>query len=137
MVPRLSDFEGAWGVARHIRPNGAAEGWFSGRCSFVREGAALAYREVGELHLEGHEPMKAERRYIWRRGGAGIAVDYADGRPFHSFDPADPVAEHVCPPDIYKVRYDFSNWPEWRAEWVVSGPRKDYTMHTVYTRVEG
>ena len=46
----------------------------------------------------------------------------------------EPVADHWCDPDTYKVRYDFREWPLWRAEWRVTGPRKDYVMRSVYTR---
>ncbi|MEZ5685049.1 MAG: DUF6314 family protein [Paracoccaceae bacterium] len=132
MVPRLSDFEGRWLISRVIRPAGAPEGVFQGHALFRRDQARLLYHEQGELVLPGHDPMRAERRYLWRRGGRGIAVDYADGRPFHDFDPADPQAQHWCDPDDYRVRYDFSRWPEWRAEWVVRGPRKDYAMVSDY-----
>ena len=62
--------------------------------------------------------MRAERRYLWRDGGAGtIEVLFEDGRFFHRFDAEDPepAAEHDCPPDRYRVRYDFRAWPRWRA----------------------
>ena len=75
--------------------------------------------------------MQATRRYLWRAGGAGaIDVLFEDGRFFHSFDPdaPTPAAPHDCPPDTYRVRYDFTGWPEWQAEWRVTGPDKDYTM---------
>lgn len=134
MVPRLSDFEGRWLISRQIRPAGAPEAHFQGHARFKRDHARLLYHEQGELVLPGHEPMLAERRYIWRLGGRGIAVEYADGRPFHDFNPADPEARHWCDPDSYSVRYDFSAWPEWQAHWQVQGPRKDYVMQTRYRR---
>jgi hypothetical protein len=61
-------------------------------------------------------------------------VLFADGRPFHAFDPgaARPEAAHDCPPDLYRVRYDFSDWPDWQAAWEVRGPRKDYRMVSRY-----
>ena len=37
-----------------------------------------------------------------------------------------PPPAHDCPPDSYRVRYDFRAWPRWQAEWRVTGPRKDY-----------
>jgi hypothetical protein len=63
------------------------------------------------------------------------AVEHGDGRPFHDFDPADPVARHLCGADDYAVRYDFADWPCWRAEWTVRGPRKDYRMVSAYAPV--
>ena len=43
-----------------------------------------------------------------RRGGA-IEVCFGDGRFFHRFLPEDQTAGdvHLCPPDTYRVRYDF------------------------------
>jgi len=43
-----------------------------------------------------------------------------------------PAAEHDCPPDHYRVRYDFRSWPRWQADWRVRGPRKDYTLGSAY-----
>ena len=60
--------------------------------------------------------MTATRDYLWRDGGAGtIEVRFGDGRFFHRFlaDEPEPAAEHDCPPDRYRVRYDFSRWPRW------------------------
>ncbi|PCD77682.1 DUF6314 family protein [Pseudothioclava arenosa] len=134
MVPGLADFKGDWRISRVIVPRGAPEARLEGRARFRPEGAGLLYHEEGELILPGQPPIRAERSYLWREGGAGIVVDYADGRPFHEFDPARPRAAHWCDPDDYRVRYDFTRWPLWRAEWEVSGPRKDYVMITDYRR---
>ena len=79
--------------------------------------------------------MRATRRYLWKDGGAGtIDVLFDDGRLFHRFDAEDeaPAAEHACPPDTYRVRYDFRRWPRWQAEWRVTGPRKDYGILSRY-----
>ena len=62
--------------------------------------------------------MRAERRYLWRDGGAGtIEVFFDDGRFFHRFDAEDhvPGATHACDPDAYRVRYDFRAWPRWHG----------------------
>lgn len=135
-APKLSDFEGKWLVDRMIRDRlGKTEGRFEGRAVFQRAEAGLAYREEGTLRLKPGPEMKAVRDYFWRERGERIGVDFGDGRPFHDFDPAAPEARHNCPPDDYHVRYDFSAWPDWRAVWVVSGPRKDYTMISRYSRI--
>jgi hypothetical protein len=42
--------------------------------------------------------------------------------------------EHPCGDDHYTVQYDFRSWPQWTAVWQVSGPRKDYTSRSAYTR---
>lgn len=133
---RLSAFEGTWTMSRSIddaltgRP-----GRLDGVARFSPEADGLACVETGLLTLSGRPAMTASRRYLWRDGGAGaIEVSFEDGRFFHRFDAdsAAPSALHDCPPDEYRVRYDFTRWPDWSAEWRVRGPRKDYAMVTRY-----
>ena len=127
--PRLGDFIGLWRVDRQIEDRRAGGcGHFSGTATFTPSGAGLDYAETGILALGAAPPLRAERRYVWSASGGRIHVAFADGRPFHDFDPADPAATHFCAPDHYVVRYDFSRWPDWSSEWQVSGPRKDYAM---------
>lgn len=133
---RLSAFEGAWTLTRSIedvltgRP-----GMLEGVARFTPTDAGLLYAEEGLLTLGEAPAVAATRRYIWRDGGASsIEVTFADGGFFHRFcaDEDAPSAVHDCPPDQYRVRYDFARWPRWQAEWRVRGPRKDYAMLTRY-----
>ncbi|PRX29760.1 hypothetical protein SAMN05216257_11021 [Meinhardsimonia xiamenensis] len=134
----LEDFAGRWRLAREIEDFAAGHVVrFSGEALFApEEGGALALTEEGTLTLPGATPLKASRRYLWRAGqGGAIEVLFADGRPFHVIAPgAKPEAEHLCPPDHYRVAYDFTGWPDWRAVWRVRGPRKDYRMQSLYRR---
>lgn len=127
---RLEAFAGVWDVEREIEDLRAGRaGHFSGQARFAPAPEGLAYTEEGTLAFPGSAPMRATRRYAWRDGGAGtIEVWFDDGRFFHRFcaDEPEPGAEHDCPPDHYRVRYDLRHWPRWRAEWHVRGPRKDY-----------
>ncbi|HEY0213451.1 MAG TPA: DUF6314 family protein [Paenirhodobacter sp.] len=134
MALDLMDFEGEWGLARRIFQQTQAV-HFTGRAVFRADGDGLHYHEQGLLHLPGATPLRAERDYLWRRSGDRIAIFFADGRPFHDFSPGDPACQavHWCDPDDYHVRYAFHLWPEWRAEWRVRGPRKDYRMISRYT----
>lgn len=135
--PRLGDFAGTWRVDRTIddRLSGRAAR-FAGRAVFAPSDGGLAYREAGRLRLGDGPELAATREYLWREADGMIDVRFADGRRFHAFDPAGPVpeAEHACGPDRYRVRYDFTGWPGWRAEWRVTGPRKDYLMVSRYDR---
>jgi len=134
---RLSDFEGDWSIRRRIDDRMAGQiGHLEGTTRFVTTKSGLDYFEVGTLRLPGQSPMQAERRYSWREAEDRFEVYFDDGRLFHAFDPARlrPSAGHWCDPDSYAVRYDFSAWPIWTTEWHVTGPRKDYVMHTDYTR---
>ncbi len=133
---RLMAFAGLWRIERRIDDlRAGAEGAFRGAARFDREPGGLAYAETGELRLGAAAPMTASRSYSWREGGGDmIEVWFQDGRFFHRFPADDPTpsAEHFCDPDQYSVRYDFRGWPNWRAEWRVVGPRKDYAMVTDY-----
>lgn len=134
-VQKLDDFIGNWKIDRAIDDRlSGQEGRFEGHARFVREGDILRYREEGLLSLGGGPPMTAVREYLWRDAAGRIVVDHGDGRVFHDFDPAEPVARHLCGPDEYRVTYDFHGWPDWSAEWKVIGPRKDYTMISRYSR---
>lgn len=133
----IGDFEGTWTLSRRIEDRlGRQAGRFEGRAVLAPGGDGLVYEEAGTLTLGAAAPMQATRRYLWRAEGGLIAVEFDDGRHFHAFDPnADrPEAHHDCAPDVYDVRYDFDNWPEWRAVWEVRGPRKDYRMESLYRR---
>ena len=135
-VPDLSDFLVEWRVSRSIDDRLTGQpGRFEGRAVFRPEGRGLRYREEGLLYLGEGPGMTAVRDYLWREAAGRIVVDHGDGRPFHDFDPADPVARHVCAPDDYRVRYDFSDWPDWRAAWSVTGPRKTYDLVSRYSRM--
>jgi len=132
---QLSDFTGHWRLTRRIDDRRAGVlGQFEGQAEFVADEAGLILTETGRLCYGGAAPMQAERRYLWRADGAGIAVFFADGRPFHRFSASDLTAHHDCPPDSYDVAYEFGGWPQWQSRWAVTGPRKEYVMISRYER---
>ncbi|WP_116131878.1 DUF6314 family protein [Tropicimonas sp. IMCC34043] len=138
MPPDLADFAGQWHLARRIEDR--REGRildFSGQAVFTPEAHGLICRETGILGGPGIRPMTAARDWLWRADRGGIAVLFADGRPFHRFDPTVAAAEasHWCDPDAYRVTYDFTTWPDgWASLWRAQGPRKDYAMESRYSR---
>ncbi|MEC3861670.1 DUF6314 family protein [Mesobacterium sp. TK19101] len=127
---RLADFEGRWRLERVIEDRLGGPARFSGEAAFVPDGIGLVYEERGWLDAPAGR-FQAERRYLWREDGQGIVVCFDDGRFFHRIGAE---AAHWCEADDYRVRYDFSGWPVWRAVWRVTGPRKDYLMDSVYRR---
>ncbi len=131
-------FEGTWQVERRIEDRQIGQtGRFVGQAVFEPEGSgALRYAEEGWLYLGATAPMRASRVYLWQFGAEGVAVRFADGRPFHSFVPfgAGAGTDHPCGEDLYRVLYDFRDWPLWWTDWEVTGPRKDYAMKTRYDR---
>lgn len=137
MIPvSIQDFAGQnWQISREIRDHLTGQiNHFAGQASFTAQGAHWRYREVGQLTLPSGQVLNSERSYHWRPMAGKIAVDFDDGRPFHhiKLGKARPSAEHLCDPDYYKVAYDFAQWPEWRADWQVHGPRKHYKMISEY-----
>ena len=129
----LAAFEGAWDLRRKIEDLLAGEtGCLDGTARFTADDRGMIYRETGQLRMANRPEMQASRSYLWRQSGAGIAIFFEDGRPFHIID--GPEAEHLCGEDRYRVRYDFERWPCWQAVWDVSGPRKHYRMRSIYTR---
>ncbi|MEM7527566.1 MAG: DUF6314 family protein [Pseudomonadota bacterium] len=134
-------FRGHWAMRRIIE--NVAEGvigefWGEARFDAVpppAEEGMLACREEGVLRFRGHD-YHAERGSLWRFPGPGeVEVQYTDGRPFHAFPTKDPVAEHLCGEDLYRVRYDFGP-SAWMSVWEVQGPDKDYQMMTEYRRMK-
>ena len=137
MTLGLADFTGRWRIDRRIEDRHLNRtGQLHGAAVFTADGDGLHYDETGTLSFPGQPPLEARQTYLWRAGRQGVAVCFADGRAFHSFDLSAPQtsASHDCAPDLYLVRYDFSAWPHWSSDWSVTGPRKDYVMATQYQR---
>lgn len=134
---QLTDFEGVWSIWRRIEDTlGAQSGTFQGSANIAPDGENHVYGERGTLTLETGATFTSERRYIWRAAGPGrISAFFDDGRAFHEIAlDGRTDATHLCPPDTYRVSYDFAAWPIWRATWQVTGPRKDYRMTATYQR---
>ena len=132
-----SDFLGSWRVERRIddRRAGVA-GRFDGTAAFAPQEGGLRYREEGTLRLGDGPALAAARESLWRWGGEGIEVLFADGRPFHRFVPEGRATgtEHPCGGDLYRVVYDLTAWPAWSTLWEVEGPTKSYALRTAYLR---
>jgi hypothetical protein len=135
MHPALADFSGSWRLSRAVSDTRQGlTGRFSGTAKFSDDGGGLLYRETGTLRYGDAAPIAAERCYRWQTDGTRISVLFDDGRPFHDFAPGTPHGTHWCDPDSYAVAYDFTRWPDWRATWIVTGPRKNYQMTSLYER---
>jgi hypothetical protein len=127
----LEDFEGVWSLARWITHGDGTQARVEGQARWVRRAEGADYVETGTLSMPGQPPLMTERRYLW---DAGLSVFFEDGRLFHRVPPAGGRVSHWCDPDRYEGLYDFSAWPVFEVSWTVSGPRKEYHMHTIYRR---
>lgn len=122
----LGDLQGLWRLTRTIADARAGVmGHLEGTSRWHPDAAGLVQEEEGVLHYGAAPPMQAARRYLWRAEGAGLAVLFEDGRPFHKLAPGRTQDRHWCDPDTYDVTYDLSHWPDWTQVWHVTGPRKD------------
>jgi hypothetical protein len=137
----LQSLIGSWAIERRID----AAATLTGAARFDRSGdAEAAYHEQGTLRLANGTEVAAERRYIFRQRLDGFVV-FFDERPprlFHQVKlVSDPdgclrgAAEHVCADDIYLTDYQFDSCAQFQARHRVRGPRKAYTMVTVYRRM--
>ncbi|KAL1864291.1 hypothetical protein VTK73DRAFT_5965 [Phialemonium thermophilum] len=120
------------------------------------------YVEEGDFRADNGLTFRATRRYVWRydeardklsvwftRPDDGRRVDYL----FHEVDFIVPATEedeeekgegweakagHLCVEDFYDVHYRFRfravHLVDWRLQYTVRGPKKDYTIDGVYRR---
>ena len=131
---------GSWSFDRVIE----GQATMQGRATFTPLGeGSLAYREQGTLRLPNGTELQAEREYIFRTCESGFDVFFKEEPPrlFHriSLHGAAELAgdaSHLCNLDTYRSSYSFRPDGQFTIRHVVSGPRKDYTMTTVYTRIE-
>ena len=126
---------GRWRIVRRIEDQLGPDATFEGEGVFAPAGDALLWEETGALRMDAGPPMTATRSYRWRFADARVFVDYADASPFHDFDPAEPMASHLCGADTYDVIYTFDLPASWTATWRVIGPRKDYVSISEMTRL--
>lgn len=132
---------GSWSFDRVI----AAQGSMLGHATFTPlDGKSLAYREQGRLKLQNGTELDAEREYVFCAHGRGFDVFFKETplRLFHTIELAasdggalSGSAGHLCNLDHYQSTYTFRGDGRFVIRHAVSGPRKDYTMITTYTRL--
>ena len=127
---------GTWRIERNIDDRRTAlPQSFTGEAVFEGD-ADCRYREEGTLRI-GDRIIRASQSHRWAFADNHADVSFADGRPFHrvTLDDHGADAIHDCPPDLYRVSYHFETPDRWRQRWHVTGPRKDYTLESVFTRL--
>jgi hypothetical protein len=137
----MTRLAGAWAFDRVIEGQGSMKGL----ATFASLDAEnLAYREQGHLKLLNGIELEAEREYVFRERDRGFEVLFKENPPrlFHAIELAasdggalSGSAGHLCNLDDYQSTYTFLADGRFAVRHVVSGPRKDYTMTTTYTRI--
>lgn len=129
---------GTWALERRIDDQASMTGVAT---ITRREDGMLEYTESGRLRLADGQEFDAGRRYIFRPHPDGLTVLFAEEPPrlFHHVGLAEESgvlrgdAIHVCGNDCYKSAYAFLPDGSFIIRHEVSGPRKNYSMHTRYT----
>ncbi|KAL2271393.1 hypothetical protein VTJ83DRAFT_764 [Remersonia thermophila] len=152
------------GTARFLLREGTGDGRESSFYRAVAAGQdpgwEYLYVEEGDFEADNGLTFRATRRYVWRydeekdklsvwfvRTDDPKRADYL----FHEVDFVAPAAGqadesggweatagHLCIEDFYDVQYLFNfkavNLGDWRLEYTVKGPKKDYTIEGRYSR---
>lgn len=132
---------GSWSFDRVIE----SQATMQGIATFTPlDSGRLAYREQGCLKLANGTEVQAERDYIFSNSDGGFKVFFREDPPrlFHEISLSASSggalsgrAGHLCKRDDYQSAYMFLPDGTFVVRHVVSGPRKDYTMSTTYTRL--
>lgn len=134
---------GRWRLARDIPGIGAMQGSaaFKGQAD-----GSLAYLEEGVMVWAGIE-NEVHRRFTYAIEGDRVIIRFADGadagKPyaglaFEARDDGSYRAQDVylCGQDRYRTRFTLSAPDRFETDILVSGPRKDYRLLSVYERME-
>lgn len=135
----LSALSGRWSLQRKVIGVGVAVGAATftpkDHCSFL-------YEETGSLEIAGHQG-DFHRSFIYEAANDKIVIRYHDpyrlGDVLHELvfesDGHGHVACHchVCGQDTYDLQFKISADGIIFMNYQVTGPKKDYKMHTVLT----
>ena len=127
---------GEWSFVREI----PGQALMSGDASFTLvDGETALYEEAGEVTLEDGQRLHAKQSYSYKKTEGGFAVLFSEtGELFHEvvFGGAELTGEarHLCRQDDYVSRYTVGVDGGFEINHRVVGPRKDYSIRTVYRR---
>lgn len=129
------DLLGEWALRRRIadyrsRMSGTVDGQLTLN-SDARTGE-IAWSESGALQWNG-AIHAVTRTYLLREDSDGWWLFFADGRPFHPWQPGGWV-EHPCRDDLYRGLVSITDSDRWGTVWDVSGPAKDLRILTRFSR---
>jgi len=130
---------GQWSFVRKI----SGQVLMTGDASFtVVDGETALYEEAGEITLGNGQRLHAKQSYIYKKREGGFAVLFRETQDlFHevAFGVGQGVelrgeASHLCRQDHYVSHYTISPDGGFEVSHRVYGPRKDYSIRTVYRR---
>jgi hypothetical protein len=128
---------GEWRLSRRIHDSLLAlRGRLEGRASVAAVADGLLQIETGRLAFGDHV-SDASQNYRIALDGEGARIFRADGSHFHDLDLSFGSARilHRCGNDLYRGRYRVLGADRYCVVWRVTGPRKDYRMASLYSRI--
>jgi hypothetical protein len=125
----FSNLEGLWHFKRLVSNYGTLEG----TALFKKISPnTLHYREEGH---SSHGTFFQEYLYEY---ASEISVYFMDKSLLHRLQFKHKLtmarAEHLCKCDHYSAEYEFLNEQQWRLNYLVRGPKKDFSIQTQFTK---
>ncbi|MFJ3406815.1 DUF6314 family protein [Promicromonospora sp. NPDC090134] len=137
---------GTWEFRREIRHADGAGYTADGAARFfLEDDGRVRWAEQGTLRWAAGSTPVSRTLFLVRDStaraepvavgpGTGWRVTFEDGRDFHPWTAG--AVEHLCGRDLYQggVAAPAQPGSSWELSWHVTGPEKDYLMHTWYSR---
>ena len=137
-------FEGAWVFSRFCHSHQISKEPYTlvyqGKAQFNPiDEVTLSYEELSATSDNKESPLDAYqiRRYEFNAEKEFEAsVSYEDGRLIHQLDLVRGYwcFNHYCGDDVYQGTYRVLNDISFEVTWIVLGPRKKYTLYSLYKR---
>jgi hypothetical protein len=141
---------GTWDFQREVHDHrDGAEYTARGQAELTaQDDDRIRWAENGTLTWSAGSTLVSRTLFLVRQppgdgsAASGWRVTFEDGRDFHPWTVG--AVEHLCGRDLYRGGFEIpadrppsdpppSDLP-WELTWRVTGPEKDYTMHTTYSR---
>lgn len=141
---RYSFFNGTWQLIRLVS-NAASLTAITTFESYRKN--YLWYRESGVLHINDEKRVNTSQEYYYYFGETSIDIYFNNQKqlyislplmksPKHPAFPFYPAGRHYCSRDTYKSTYIIESPNLFKIDCEVSGPKKDYSMISVYERIK-
>ncbi len=132
--------QGKWAFSRLISGEGSVNGIATFTKSTLNE-KTLYYRETGVFTQNNGCRFNVSRNYHYHyhQQEDTISVYFAEELPrlFQTLKfttPTTAIASHLCKCDTYNAIYTFHSEDEFSIFYSVLGPKKNYTMTTIFNR---
>lgn len=141
----FSYLKGEWQVCRQFE--GSYRGTFTGAASLVPEAddpLTCLYREMGKLVDADGQHFDAKQNYLYRLSDGQLKIYKHEDSEWIIMHELDFTREgdrliakhlHLCGQDRYAVEYKVDLSGNWEQSYIVTGPKKDYSIRSVYKKV--